>query len=119
MRGRGLFQGVELVTDRTTKAPAAAYREAVTAACFERGLHLNIVQFPGSGSILHLAPPLTATDPELDSALSILDHALTIRRAEQAGRMTAGVPRPEQRAHLARCSDATGAGGAPAAAPPE
>ncbi|MDG4826277.1 aspartate aminotransferase family protein [Asanoa sp. WMMD1127] len=77
VRGRGLLQGVELVTDRATKAPANEFGQAVTAACFARGLHLNIVQFPGSSSILRIAPPLTVTDAEIDDALAIFDDALT------------------------------------------
>ncbi|MFF3896390.1 aspartate aminotransferase family protein [Streptomyces sp. NPDC001812] len=77
VRGRGLLQGVELVTDRDTKEPAGDFGSAVTDACFRLGLHLNIVQFPGSSSILRLAPPLTITDTELDRGLDILDQALT------------------------------------------
>ena len=77
VRGRGLLQGIELVTDRKTKQPANDYGTAVTHACFGLGLHLNIVQFPGSSSILRLAPPLTVTDDELDRSLDILDQALT------------------------------------------
>lgn len=77
VRGRGLLQGVELVTDRAAKSPANEFGQAVTAACFDLGLHLNIVQFPGSSSILRIAPPLTVTDDELDDALRILDQALT------------------------------------------
>jgi 2,2-dialkylglycine decarboxylase (pyruvate) len=80
VRGRGLFQGVELVMDRATKEPADAFGTAVTAACFERGLHLNIAQMPGVNSILRIAPPLTITETQLDTGLSILDDALTVAR---------------------------------------
>lgn len=76
VRGRGLLQGIELVTDRVSKEPAESIGDAVTRACLERGLHLNIVQFPGSGSVLRMAPPLTVTDAELDEGLSKLDDAL-------------------------------------------
>jgi 2,2-dialkylglycine decarboxylase (pyruvate) len=78
VRGRGLFQGVELVMDRDTKEPADTFGTAVTAACFELGLHLNIAQMPGVNSILRIAPPLTVTESELDMGLEILDQALTI-----------------------------------------
>lgn len=77
VRGRGLLQGIELVTDRTTKEPAGDFGSCVTDACFELGLHLNIVQFPGSSSILRIAPPLTITDAELDRGLELLDKGLT------------------------------------------
>jgi 2,2-dialkylglycine decarboxylase (pyruvate) len=80
VRGRGLFQGVELVMDRETKEPADDFGTAVTAACFERGLHLNIAQMPGVNSILRIAPPLTVSEAALDSGLAILDEALTVAR---------------------------------------
>ena len=47
VRGRGLLQGIELVTSKETRQPAPALGAAVTAACLERGLHMNIVQLPG------------------------------------------------------------------------
>lgn len=77
VRGRGMFQGVELVMNRETKEPADAFGTAVTAAAFDRGLHLNIAQMPGVNSILRIAPPLTTTEAELDRGLAILDEALT------------------------------------------
>ena len=77
VRGRGLMQGIELVTDRATKEPADRLGQAVTAACLRHGLHVNIVQLPGMGGVFRIAPPLTVTDAELDTGLSILDTALT------------------------------------------
>lgn len=76
VRGRGLLQGIELVLDKATKAPADELGAAVTAACLERGLHMNIVQLPGMGGIFRIAPPLTITDAELAAGLDILDDAL-------------------------------------------
>jgi 2,2-dialkylglycine decarboxylase (pyruvate) len=76
IRGRGLLQGMELVTDKVSKTPADALGSQVTAACLERGLHMNIVQLPGMGGIFRIAPPLTITDAELDAGLDILDDAL-------------------------------------------
>lgn len=81
VRGRGLLQGIELVDDRATKRPADEFGTAVTTACLELGLHLNIVQFPGSSSILRVAPPLTIADAELDQGLDILDRALARAQA--------------------------------------
>jgi 2,2-dialkylglycine decarboxylase (pyruvate) len=78
LRGRGLFQGVELVLDRETKEPADDYGTAVTAACLDLGLHLNIAQMPGVNSILRIAPPLVVSEEQIDEALAILDQALTI-----------------------------------------
>jgi 2,2-dialkylglycine decarboxylase (pyruvate) len=76
VRGRGLLQGIELVTDKASKTPADALGQAVTAACLERGLHLNIVQLPGMGGIFRIAPPLTASEDELHAGVDILDAAL-------------------------------------------
>jgi 2,2-dialkylglycine decarboxylase (pyruvate) len=76
IRGRGLLQGVELVSDKTSKAPADALGAMVTAECLERGLHMNIVQLPGMGGIFRIAPPLTIAEAELDAGLDILDEAL-------------------------------------------
>jgi 2,2-dialkylglycine decarboxylase (pyruvate) len=75
-RGRGLLRGLELVTDKATKAPADTLGKAVTAACLERGLHLNIVQLPGMGGILRIAPPLTIGEDELHSGLDMLEASL-------------------------------------------
>lgn len=76
VRGRGLLQGLELVTDEERKTPADELGAAVTAECLRRGLHVNIVQLPGMGGIFRIAPPLTITDAELDAGLDILDDAL-------------------------------------------
>ena len=78
VRGRGLLQGIELVTDRQTRAPADALGRATTAACLELGLHMNVVQLPGMGGVFRIAPPLTITGDELDAGLDILDRALTV-----------------------------------------
>jgi 2,2-dialkylglycine decarboxylase (pyruvate) len=76
VRGRGLLQGIELVVDKQTKSPADALGSAVTVACLERGLHMNIVQLPGMGGIFRIAPPLTISEAELHAGLDILEDAL-------------------------------------------
>lgn len=76
IRGRGLLQGLELVADKETKAPADELGAAVTTACLERGLHMNIVQLPGMGGIFRIAPPLTITDADLHSGVDILEGVL-------------------------------------------
>jgi 2,2-dialkylglycine decarboxylase (pyruvate) len=76
VRGRGLLQGLELVSDKTSKTLADRLGAGVTAACLERGLHMNIVQLPGMGGIFRIAPPLTISDSELEAGLDILDDAL-------------------------------------------
>ncbi|MGJ9424132.1 aspartate aminotransferase family protein [Aeromicrobium sp. CF3.5] len=83
VRGRGLLQGIELVQDKATRAPADGLGQAITADCLERGLHLNIVQLPGMGGIFRIAPPLTISDHDLDTGLDILETSL--REAVAAG----------------------------------
>jgi 2,2-dialkylglycine decarboxylase (pyruvate) len=80
VRGRGLLQGVELVTDRDSRAPADELGRRVTAECLALGLHMNVVQLVGMGGVFRIAPPLTVSDAELDLGLEILDQALTKSR---------------------------------------
>jgi 2,2-dialkylglycine decarboxylase (pyruvate) len=77
VRGRGLMQGIELVSDRAARTPADELGRAVTDRCLQLGLHMNIVQLPGMGGVFRIAPPLTVSAAELDLGLSILDDALT------------------------------------------
>ena len=81
VRGRGLMQGIELVTDRLTKAPAEDLGRRVTTECLALGLHMNIVQLPGMGGVFRMAPPLTVSDDEIDLGLEILDKALSASTA--------------------------------------
>jgi 2,2-dialkylglycine decarboxylase (pyruvate) len=76
VRGRGLLVGVELVLDRATKQSSDAIGADVTRRCLELGLHLNIVQLPGMGGVIRMAPPLTVTDDEMSLGLSIIDEAI-------------------------------------------
>jgi 2,2-dialkylglycine decarboxylase (pyruvate) len=76
VRGRGLLQGIELVTNKATRTPADALGAAITSACLERGLHMNIVQLPGMGGIFRIAPPLTISEADLDTGLDILDDSV-------------------------------------------
>lgn len=76
VRGRGLLRGLELVTDKASKAPADDLGRAVTSACLERGLHLNIVQLPGMGGVFRIAPPLTISEDDLHRGADILDAAI-------------------------------------------
>ena len=75
VRGRGLLLGVDIVADRDSRTPDAVHGTAVTARCLELGLNVNIVKFPGLGSVLRIAPPLTIAPEEIDLGLEILDRA--------------------------------------------
>ena len=72
-RGLGLLLGVELVTDRATRARATDHAEALMYAALSRGLSFKVTM----GNVITLAPPLVITREELDRALAILDECLT------------------------------------------
>jgi 2,2-dialkylglycine decarboxylase (pyruvate) len=76
VRGRGLLVGLELVEDRENKAPADALGQAMTQECFERGLSMNIVRSGKIANCLRLAPPLVATEEEIDLGVEIMDASL-------------------------------------------
>jgi 4-aminobutyrate aminotransferase len=74
VRGRGLMLGVELVKDKRTKEYAAAERDRIVQAAFERG-----VLFLGCGpSTIRIAPPLIVTKAEADLGLEALEEAISV-----------------------------------------
>jgi 4-aminobutyrate aminotransferase len=76
VRGKGLFIGMELVKDRTTKAPAKEFCEAAITRAFHNGLLL----LSAGPSTIRLAPPLVVTRGQIDEAMTILDASLTEAR---------------------------------------
>jgi taurine---2-oxoglutarate transaminase len=76
--GKGLFAVVELVADRASRAPIAAWpgqseaMKALLAAARDEGVSLG-----SRGNLLILAPPLVIAESELASALGLLDRLLT------------------------------------------
>jgi 2,2-dialkylglycine decarboxylase (pyruvate) len=76
VRGRGLLVGVELVCDRDTREPADALGAAVTGECLRCGLSMNIVRSGQNANCLRMAPPLSVSEDEIDTAVEILDAAL-------------------------------------------
>jgi taurine-pyruvate aminotransferase len=78
VRGKGLYAGVELVTDRASKAvmPQAQIKRIV-----ERGQELGVIVGRSGGgrhlgNTLVLAPPLVLTRPEIDRIVSVLDRVI-------------------------------------------
>ncbi len=81
IRGRGLFRGIELVSDRETKTPFDPNRRIaarVKAAAFERGL----ICYPMSGTIdgrhgdhVLLAPPFIVEDAQIGELVEKLRQA--------------------------------------------
>jgi 4-aminobutyrate aminotransferase len=75
VRGKGLILGVELVTDRETRAPAATDAHRLAYRLFELGL---IVIYAGLyGNVIEMTPPLTVTEAEIDEALALFEQALS------------------------------------------
>ena len=73
VRGRGLLMGVELVSDRASREPAADAAEEVFYRCLDRGLSFKVTM----GNVLTLSPPLIIERGDLERALDILDAALS------------------------------------------
>lgn len=73
VRGMGLMQGIEVVTDKTSKTPAPDLVLSVFEKTKEEGLLI------GKGgmynNVIRITPPLTCTMDEIDQALSILEKA--------------------------------------------
>lgn len=76
VRGEGMLLGVELVKDRQTREPYHALGAITTQRCYELSLSMNIRRRPERGSVWRIAPPLTATQSEIDRGVDILDEAL-------------------------------------------
>ena len=73
VRGKGLMQGIEMVTDRKTKEPAVK----AVAQLFEETRKLGLLIGKGGmyGNSLRIAPPLTASKEDVDEAIEKLDIA--------------------------------------------
>ena len=72
VRGIGLMQALEFVTDRETREPAGELMHRVEQMAFARGL---LVLAAGKNA-LRLAPPLVIDDEDVDLALGILGECL-------------------------------------------
>jgi len=72
VRGLGLMQGMEFVTDRTTKEPAGDLVKRVEQMAFAKGLLL----LAAGKNALRFAPPLVVNDEDVDIAVGILGQCL-------------------------------------------
>ncbi|WP_284981612.1 aspartate aminotransferase family protein [Arthrobacter sp. efr-133-TYG-118] len=79
VRGKGVFWAIELVRDRETREPLAAYGSSspemnqLVAACKSRGL----IPFANFNRI-HVVPPCNIREEDLKAGLAILDEVLDI-----------------------------------------
>jgi alanine-glyoxylate transaminase / (R)-3-amino-2-methylpropionate-pyruvate transaminase len=74
VRGMGLMLGVELVTDRSTRAPASAQ----TLQVLEEARSMGVLLGKGglAGNVLRIKPPMCVTAEDVDFAVDVLDRAL-------------------------------------------
>ena len=86
VRGKGLFNGIELVKNRETREPlvpfaakgeAAAPMAAMMKAAMDKGLYLSFFS-----NVIRLTPPLNISAEDLHHGLGVLDEILEI--ADQA-----------------------------------
>jgi taurine---2-oxoglutarate transaminase len=78
VRGVGAFFALEFVRDRTTREPLVPWQgkslgpmPALFASLKKRGAYAF-----GRYSVLHIAPPLTITDEQMDEAVATIDAAV-------------------------------------------
>ena len=74
VRGLGAMVGMELVTDRKTKEPAAAYTKRLIDFCREKGLLM--ISAGTYSNIIRPLMPLVITDEQLEQGLSIIEDGL-------------------------------------------
>jgi 4-aminobutyrate aminotransferase-like enzyme len=72
VRGRGLMIGVEMVADRTTKAPLD---KTITRALFHEALERGLITMSYS-NVIRINPPLVITEEEVLRGVDILDRSL-------------------------------------------
>ena len=74
IRGLGMIQGVELVTDRATREPNQPAAAKVVYRAWELGL---ILYYAGNwANVLEITPPLILTRAEIEEGVSILQQAV-------------------------------------------
>ncbi|MEY8197787.1 MAG: aminotransferase class III-fold pyridoxal phosphate-dependent enzyme, partial [Colwellia sp.] len=70
VRGMGFMLGIDLVSDKTTKEPLAL-AQRVFEICIKKGLVIRPIV-----NLIVISPPLTLTEQEVDSLLSIVKSAI-------------------------------------------
>ncbi|HEY3383154.1 MAG TPA: acetyl ornithine aminotransferase family protein [Vicinamibacterales bacterium] len=80
VRGKGLFLGMELVTDRQSKQPAKALCDAVVTRAFHNGLLL----LSCGASTIRFMPPLLVSQANVEEALVLLEASLNEARTHLA-----------------------------------
>jgi 4-aminobutyrate aminotransferase len=68
-----MYVGVEIVTDKKTRAKNNALMQRIRYNAIDNGLLLG-----GSGNVLKIFPALVITEAELDEGVDILDRAIRL-----------------------------------------
>ncbi len=79
VRGKGLFLGAELVTDRDSRNPVEEKRiQAVVGDCMAQGVIIGATNrsLPGKNNTLCFSPALIATRDDIDEIITAVDGAL-------------------------------------------
>jgi len=79
VRGKGLFLGAELVTDRDSRAPVnEAKAQAVVGDCMQQGVIIGMTNrsLPGKNNTLCFSPALIATKDDINQIVAAVDGAL-------------------------------------------
>ena len=79
VRGKGLFAGLELVTDRKSKSPVdEKIPMKIAADCLSQGVMIGRTNrsFSMYNNTLTLSPALICSNTEVDEIISALDDAL-------------------------------------------
>ncbi|HYX79697.1 MAG TPA: aminotransferase class III-fold pyridoxal phosphate-dependent enzyme, partial [Actinomycetota bacterium] len=75
VRGRGMMNAIELVSDRSTKEPLdGPSGNAIVTRCLEEGV--VILKAGTYDNVIRLLPPLTIEESLLDEGLGVLDEAI-------------------------------------------
>ena len=75
VRGRGMMNAIELVSDRETKEPLSGPDgNAIVRSCLEEGV--VILKAGTYDNVIRLLPPLTIDEDLLDEGLETLDAAI-------------------------------------------
>ena len=73
VRGRGMYVGVEIVTDKETRQKNNALMQRIRYNAVANGLIIG-----GSGNVLKIFPALIITEQELDEGVAILERAIRL-----------------------------------------
>ncbi|NWK85315.1 aspartate aminotransferase family protein [Staphylococcus sp. GSSP0090] len=73
VRGKGLSIGIDIVSDKINKTRASEAALKICNRCFDNGVVIIAV----AGNVLRFQPPLVITYEQLDTALNVLEAAIS------------------------------------------